>query len=166
VNGPYEKASATGTRIKAVSATLRDSEGKRIGYLCVNMDVSRIDTAVSVLNMLSATPEPRPVRPFKYDIREQINLVIRDFTIERNKTLEALSRNERLELIAELDRRGYFEAKSSVPTLAHILNMGRTNLYHLIKNSRRSRGPNAAADTARSSKGRPRKTVASSRASR
>src|SRR5512138_1372930 len=41
--GPYDKANADGARLKSITAALRDQKGKRIGLLCINLDVALFD---------------------------------------------------------------------------------------------------------------------------
>lgn len=138
VFGPYDKANADGARLKSITATLRDGEGKRIGLMCINMDVSQFDQAVKLLSAFAAPGEPRPEAMFRQDWREHINLVIRAFLESKRKALKALNRGERIALIAEIDAAGLFAARNAAPHVAAAMNVSRATVYALLNAARNS----------------------------
>ncbi len=136
--GPYDKANVDGARLKSITAALRDDKGKRIGLMCVNMDVSQFDQAIKLLSAFAAPSEPRPEAMFRQDWREHINLVIRAFLEQKRKALKALDREERIALIAEIDAAGLFAARNAAPHVASAMNVSRATVYALLNAARNS----------------------------
>ncbi|HNB29003.1 MAG TPA: PAS domain-containing protein [Alphaproteobacteria bacterium] len=134
--GPYEKAAPDGARLKSITAALRDSRGRRIGILCINLDVSQFDQAAKLLAAFTRIAEPRPEAMFRQDWREQINLMIRAFLERRRKALKALDRDERIALVAELDSAGLFEARNAAPHVASAMEISRATVYALLNAAR------------------------------
>ena len=134
--GPYEKAAPDGARLKSITAALRDAKGKRIGILCINLDVSQFDQAAKLLAAFTGIAEPRPEAMFRQDWREQINLMIRAFLERRRKALRALDRDERIALVAELDAAGLFEARNAAPHVASAMEISRATVYALLNAAR------------------------------
>lgn len=139
VFGPYDKAGPDGARLKSITAALRDAKGKRIGLMCINMDVSQFDQAVKLLSAFTSVAEKRPEAMFRQDWREQINLMIRAFLEARRKALKALDRHERIQLIAELDAAGLFEARNAAPHVASAMDISRATVYALLNAARANR---------------------------
>ena len=136
VAGPYEKASAKGTRLKSISAILRDRMGIPRFLLCINLDVSQFDAAAKLLQIFGASSESRPDWMFRQDIREQINLQIADYLKRHNLTMQALDQAGRVALIEFLDETGAFQTRRAVDHIAAALELSRTTVYVLLRQAR------------------------------
>jgi predicted transcriptional regulator YheO len=134
--GPYEKANQDGSRLKSVSAVLKTADGERLGFLCINLDLSRIDAAVALLSAFGMPASPPPEPLFRHDWRERINLEIRDFLTTNNTTLQALDRQDRIALLAALDAKGLFETRNAAPFIAQALGISRASVYGLLSAAR------------------------------
>lgn len=134
--GPFEKANNDGSRLKSVSAVLRSAKGDRLGFLCINLDLSKIDAAVALLSAFGMPANALPEPLFRHDWREQINLAIRDFLQTNSTTLRALDRNDRIALMAALDGRGLFETRNAAPFVAQALGISRASVYGLLTAAR------------------------------
>ncbi len=130
--GPYEKANIGGEKLKSVSAVLSDEFGEKIGLLCINFDTSLIETSIRSLASFLEGTTPRPAMLFKSDFREEINLSIREFLVSRNVVLSALSRNDRVELVATLAQKGLFETRRAAEHVAAALSVSRATVYSLL----------------------------------
>lgn len=146
VYGPYEKANFDGARQKSVSAALRDPKGKIIGLLCINIDVSAFEAARELLERFTSVAKPRPEALFRNDWREQINLALSDFLERRRKALKALDRDDKIDLIEELDRAGLFHARHAANHVADALNLSRATIYNLLRDARAKSQPGKAAE--------------------
>jgi len=149
--GPYEKANPDGSRVKSVSAVLRDAKGRRAGFLCINLDVSKFDAAISLLTAFTASLTTRPEPLFHHDWRERINLAIRDFLTEDGKALSALDRRDRIALLARLDSQGLFQTRNAVPFVSQVLDVSRATVYGLLTEARRA----APSSTSKSKRAKP-----------
>jgi predicted transcriptional regulator YheO len=135
--GPYEKANADGSRVKSISAILHDAKGRRAGFLCINLDMSKFDDAIALLQAFATPLADRPERLFRHDVREQINLGIRTFLAETGKSLGALDRADRIALLATLDRQGLFQTRNATPLVAQAMGLSRATIYGLLNEARR-----------------------------
>ncbi|MBL8711123.1 MAG: PAS domain-containing protein [Rhodospirillaceae bacterium] len=142
VHGPYEKAGSDGGRLKSVSAVLRDESGRRVGLLCINFDVAVFDRAVDLLQAFTRAEVPRPEPIFAQDWREQINLGIRAFLQQRQITLKALDRADRVALVATLDAQNLFATRKAAQHVAEALGLSRATVYNLLTDARGAQGPN------------------------
>jgi predicted transcriptional regulator YheO len=138
--GPYEKAHQDGSRLKSVSAVLKAADGERLGFLCINLDLSKIDAAVALLSAFGMPTSPVPEPLFRHDWREQINLEIRDFLTANSTSLRALDRHDRIALLNILDAKGLFEARNATPFIAQSLGISRASVYGLLAAARGDKG--------------------------
>ena len=136
VVGPYEKASQKGTRLKSISAILRDRLKIARFLLCINLDVSHFDAAARLLQSFGATSESRPDWMFRQDIREQINLQIADYLKRNNLSIQSLDQAGRIALVAHLDTSGAFQTRRAVDHIAVALALSRTTVYLLLRQAR------------------------------
>lgn len=136
IYGPYEKAGADGGRLKSVSAVLSDESGRRVGLLCINFDVALFDKAIDLMQAFTRAEKPRPEPIFAQDWREQINLGIRAFLQERQITLKALDRDDRVALVAALDAQNLFATRNAAQHVADALGLSRATIYNLLNDAR------------------------------
>ena len=136
VFGPYDKAHPSGGRLKSVSAVLSGTGGEKIGLLCINFDVSALDQALTAVHSFMAVSQARPQILFQDDYREAINIALRDFLTSRALALSALSRRDRIELVAELSQRGLFKQRKAADHVASALGVSRATVYALRAASR------------------------------
>lgn len=134
--GPYEKAQPDGSRVKSVSAALPDAQGKTIGLMCINLDMSRFDQAIELLKAFASPTASIPAVLVKNDVREQINLAIREASERISKHVDAMSRSDRIEVIRALDRQGVFQTRNAVPIVARALDLSRASIYKMLRDAR------------------------------
>ena len=132
VMGPYEKALVSQGRAKSITASLRDHEGELIGFLCINLDVSIFDRAVSMLSAFASPGLKRPEPIYRTDLPEHINYLIRDYSVQVNKPIDNLTRQERLELVGKVDQNGLFQARNAVKLVAKSMKISRASVYNLL----------------------------------
>jgi predicted transcriptional regulator YheO len=137
VYGPYEKTGEDGRRLKSVTAVLRDDDGRAIGLLCINMDVSHFEAAAKLLSAFTGTIAPRPRSLFAGDWREEINAALHDWLRSRGLTLTALKKGDRVALVAALDERGLFQTRNAVDHLAGLIGTSRASIYNYLADARR-----------------------------
>ncbi|WP_447763498.1 helix-turn-helix transcriptional regulator [Sphingopyxis panaciterrae] len=136
--GPYEKALPSLGRTKSITAGLRGADGELIGFLCTNLDVSVADNAISVLQAFASPELRRPDPLYKNDLQAHIDYLVRDFSIQVNKPIDNLSRQERVELVAAVDRDGLFQARNAVKHVAKAMKISRASVYNLLTEVNRS----------------------------
>ncbi len=134
VIGPYGKSNWDGRRLKAITAVLRDAEGRPIGLLCINHDIEAFAGVFDQLKSMVdiAAPLPKTSALMAEDWREAVNSVIGDFLGTRRAALAGLTSADMDELIGMLDARGVFAIRKAVPYVAEILKLSRATIYNRL----------------------------------
>jgi D-arginine utilization repressor len=136
--GPYEKALPFQGRTKSITAGVRDVDNKLIGFLCINLDVTLIDQATTMLTSFAAAQMKRPEPIYRNDLQLHISYLVRDYSMEVNKPIDHLNKEQRVELVAAVDRAGLFQARKSVELLARAMHVSRATVYNLLAEAKRS----------------------------
>lgn len=135
VIGPYEKLNWDGRKIRSVSNVLRDDAGMAIGVLCINFNVSGLETARDTLTTLlsGVATTPKPEKLFHDDWQERINIFIHRWLAENQLTLSILTRGQKRELVEALYVNGAFKGKNTPDYVANILNLSRATVFKYLK---------------------------------
>jgi predicted transcriptional regulator YheO len=163
--GPYEKALPSQGRTKSITAGLRGSDGELIGFLCTNLDVTLMDQAVAMLSAFASPELKRPEPIYRTDLQQHISYLVRDFSLRVNKPIDNLTRQERAELVAIVDKDGLFQARNSVTHVAKAMKISRASVYNLLAevnrpNDQSATNSTSSAEPTRSAPSRSRKVVA------
>lgn len=136
--GPYDKVNWDGRRLKSVSAVLRSPEGRPVGVLCINMDVSHIHAAIDVLSSLAkvATDQEKPAALFREDWHERINEYVNGWTHRNGVAIADLTRSQKQQLVRELAQDGAFSGKHAAAYISRVLQMGRATVYNYLRAGR------------------------------
>ena len=143
-----------GKLLKSLAVTLRDEDGRPLGLLGLNMDISEIVQAQRALANLTAvgrrggeaTPEAAEI--FAGDIRDVVAGMVTAILGEMGKTPAAMSREEKMEVVKRLEERGAFLVKRSAEQVAEALDLSRYTIFSYLKEIRHGAGANGAASGA------------------
>lgn len=141
VLGPYEKVLSSQGRTKSMTAALYDPDGTMMGFFCVNLDITIIDTAMSRLLAFTETPSQRMKPVSLNDFQQQINYIVRDYLLSANKTIDSLSRGERVRLIGQIDASGLFHARNAIKFVGVALGLSRASIYNLLADAKKVAAP-------------------------
>lgn len=145
VIGPYAQTNWDGELLRSFTAVARDAEGRPRGLICVNLRTAAFSAAADLLAALSAIDQtPRSKALFARDWREAANTLIAQTLAERGVTLVSARRDDKVALVAALDRAGILEMRGSPDYAAKALGVSRASIYNLLKDARR--GGNSAGD--------------------
>jgi predicted transcriptional regulator YheO len=142
--GPYEKALPSQGRTKSITAGLRGPDGELIGFLCTNLDVTMMDSAVALLSAFASPELRRPEPIYRTDLKQRISYLVRDYSLRVNKPIDNLTREERRELVALVDQDGLFQARNSVTHVAKAMKISRASIYNLLSEVNREDEPEPA----------------------
>jgi len=108
--------------------------------MCINMDYSRYEPALDLLEALirPRQRQPHPEILFRNDWRDQIKLEIRDFLNANQLALKSLNPSSRRQLMSRLENKGLFYAKKSIEQVAAILGVSRATSYSDLQAIRKS----------------------------
>lgn len=138
VYGPYEKLLADGRRLSSVSAILRDVQDRPSAVLCINLDRTPMEQAVSVLSAFGAPTVQRPEPLFEQDWSERIQHIIGTYVRETGRPVERLTRQDRLAVLGRLDEARVFAVRRAAPVVAGALRVSRSTVYGLLADLRAS----------------------------
>jgi predicted transcriptional regulator YheO len=139
----YLKNNRDGRVLRSSTVMLRDASGHVFGCFCINVDLTDIIGLQRVLARLSPGNKGTvsPVQ-FTNEIDEVLKRIISEALKEHPKPPAAMTRRERLDFLASLDRRGAFHIQRGVPSIAQLLKVSRTTIYTYLEEIR-SRGRRA-----------------------
>ncbi|XMB52013.1 PAS domain-containing protein [Pseudomonas fluorescens] len=133
--GPYEKLNWDGQKIRSLSTVLHDHKGHRLAVLCINLNISMLETAKAALDMFLSPSKliAQPDALFRDDWQERINTFLHAWLRERQLSLNLLTRDHKRELVLALHAEGAFKGKSASNYVANVLGMGRATVYKHLK---------------------------------
>jgi len=114
---------------------IRDAKGHPAGAVCVNVDYSGLLQARTLLEKLSAPAREVPrlvVRDtLAKDLDELIEHSVSAF-LRRNEIprIEMMSQEDKLRLMAEIEKHGLFQLRGAAQRLADMLNVSRASIYN------------------------------------
>lgn len=131
VHGPYQKRASDGSRIKYVSAVLKDSSGEAVGMMCINVNVQVFDQIAGALQMFLNTSSSEPLDAmFEDDWQGRINTFVHDYLREHGRTPDRLDKAGRIDLVHSLHKAGAFSAKNAAAHVANVLGVSRATIYN------------------------------------
>ncbi|MFI5567222.1 transcriptional regulator [Streptomyces sp. NPDC051740] len=146
----YVTRTGNGTLVKSSTMVLRDSAGAVFGALCVNVDVTAVDRAHTLLGALAGlgagSAEP-PTTAFGDDIDSVVGAIVDAHQPLRHRGWARLDREERLRLFRDLDARGVFAVRRAVEQVAGRLGISRASAYSYLSQSRTTTDPTPAGGT-------------------
>lgn len=138
VSGPYKKVNFDRRQLRSVTSVLRDDEGNSIGLLCINYDVTVMvgmaELAASFLNAETTVDKPRAL--FAGDFKESSHAILDSFLSARQITLAALSAEETVLLIGEMDEGGVFAMRNATNYVCELLSLSRATVYKYLRRAR------------------------------
>ncbi|MDT0398759.1 MULTISPECIES: PAS domain-containing protein [Streptomyces] len=146
----YLTRTGTGALVKSSTMVLRDSTGAVFGALCVNVDVTAVEQAHTLLGALAGLgggPAEPPVTTFGNDIDAVVEAILDDHRSLRHRGWGRLDREERLRLFRDLDARGVFAVRRAVEQVAGRLGISRASAYSYLSQSRTPADPTPAGGT-------------------
>ncbi|WP_330232888.1 PAS domain-containing protein [Nocardia sp. NBC_00508] len=131
----YANEFPDGRPVKSTSIGIKNREGKYIGALCLNLDVSTLSPVTLTLSNLLATGEPEvdQVETLRHRNSRELREVIEGFAAERSHIPRSLDREAKRELVKQLHRDGYFDSRSSAQIIGNLLGISRATVYNYAK---------------------------------
>ena len=130
-----------GRTIRSTTILIRDSEENVIGALCLNFNLTRLQTARKLLDDLSTTfelsePTDQEVEVPRKDVVAVLQSLIANAVQEVGMPPESMQRDDRVRLIGFLDGKGVFLVKGSVELVAGALGISRFTVYNYLEEAR------------------------------
>lgn len=132
----YGTTTRDGKSLRSSTVFIRDDAGKVIGCLCVNQDLTPIVAWRYFLGRTLAVDTVVLKETFTNDVSETLNAIIKQVIDSYHVPVSSLAREEKLNIIRQLDEKGVFLVKGAVDLLASELGVSRYSVYNYIEEVR------------------------------
>jgi predicted transcriptional regulator YheO len=131
----YPNTFPDGRPAKTTSIGIKNSEGRYIAALCLNLDVSLFASVARSLTNLVRTEEQD--QPLSESLRartvEGLRAVVEEFASARGQTPRSLGPALKKEFVRSLKEDGFLEMKHSVQVLTELLGVSRATVYNYLR---------------------------------
>ncbi len=126
-----------GKDIRSNTYFIKDSSGKMIGMLCVNLDISAPLALRKMLEDLIAIPgaasEPSSARSFSSNLEDYVRLLIDNALKDTAISPTRMTPKEKKAVIKQLNEKGVFRIKGGVSEVCRHLQISEATLYRYLK---------------------------------
>jgi predicted transcriptional regulator YheO len=131
----YANVLPDGRAVKSTSIGLRNSEGKCIASICLNLDISIFSSMQKIFEQLTATIESKApvVETLRARSVEDIRDAVETFAAQHNMQPRALLPEQRRELIQLLADNGLLHLRGAAVITAEVLGISRGSVYNALK---------------------------------
>jgi predicted transcriptional regulator YheO len=131
----YPNTFPDGRPAKSTSIGIKNSQGRYVAALCLNLDISIFATVTRNLTRLVSTEiaAESPDESLRNRAAEEIRDVIDEFAAEHHQTPRGLDAATKKTLVKSLRERGFLERKKSVQVITEHLGISRATVYNYLK---------------------------------
>lgn len=136
----YKGLTRDGRELRCSSIYFRNAVGTIIAALCINVDLSQVQQAKSLLESVAPTrgaesgEDPREF--IDQDLVSVMNAMIAETIRSIGKPVEQMNREDRMAVLTKLDEQGALQMKKSVERIAAQLGISRVTAYSYLDEAR------------------------------
>ena len=136
----YTGKSTLGRELKSTTTFIKEPDGKIIGCMCINFDITDMISARNVMNELCKLDEKEievigeinKVSDVLYDLVEN--------TVHKfGRPVIYLTKDEKVAIVKELEEKGVFLIKGAIDYVANALQVSRYTIYNYLDGIRESK---------------------------
>ena len=132
----YTARTKDGRLLRCSSVYIRNGEGKVVGCLCINFDISDLLMADKALGALLSGPEaadPEKAEEFFVnDVNQLLDALLQKVQEEIGKPAAYMTREEKIRAVHFLDRKGAFLITKSGDRICQYLDISKFTLYSYL----------------------------------
>ncbi|WP_329576441.1 MULTISPECIES: helix-turn-helix transcriptional regulator [unclassified Streptomyces] len=135
----YRTETADGLVLRSASMFFRTPAGKPVACLCINSDIHELERAKEVLDSLTAFHDPQSARSagapretFPSTVDDLADGIIRQAIDAVGVPVHLMKKSHKLEVVRDLDRRGFFAIREAVDVIAERLGVSRYTIYNYL----------------------------------
>ena len=136
----YRKKTKDGKLLKSSSLFIKDENGKLIGFLCINYDISELTIARNIINNLTNTIEETDFTEkdecFGNTVNEMLSSIVNKILESVGKPVAFISKEEKVNIVQMLDEKGVFLIKGAIDYVAKVLCVSRYTVYNYLDETR------------------------------
>jgi predicted transcriptional regulator YheO len=127
----YMMKGKDGQIIKSSTALIRNNEGKVLGAMCVNIDISCIATVMNQFSDMFGVEDTYTNTDNEVEVVPHIKEIVDDIIDKTigDQDVNNMSREKRIELIKFMNSKGIFLIKGSTDKVADRMNISRVTVY-------------------------------------
>jgi predicted transcriptional regulator YheO len=136
----YRTRTKDGRELKSTTLFIRDKQGNAVGCLCINIDLTPylttknlIDHMCRTVNPDTADAENESPEKFVSDVDSLMGQLIEKAMSQANKPLMAMSKEDKLQVMRDLKKSGYFLIKGSVKQLSKEWGVSLPTIYKYLE---------------------------------
>ena len=133
----YRSTTKDGKPLKCSTILIKDEQGKIIGSLCINIDITSAKIAESFLQEITKS-EDETEESFPENVNAFLQFMINKAIKLINKPTHLASKDEKIEIIKYLNENKIFHIKGAVDITAKELNVSRYTIYNYLDEVRNS----------------------------
>lgn len=142
----YTTYTDDGRTLRSCSAFLHDEDGQVFGALCINIDITQFLAFQHVLRDYCRRDDVNGVEEsFSDDINEILNSMFEEAVFEIGRPPSHMSKQEKVQLVGDLDDKGAFQVKKAVPFVAGRLGVSRYTIYNYLNEAHQQQDDDTAA---------------------
>jgi predicted transcriptional regulator YheO len=147
----YFNSTAEGRLLRSSTLYFRDDNGKVIGSLCINTDISKLMDFQEYIKEHAMPPESHEVEEvFSNKVEDLFDYFIGQSEIATGKSAAEMTKEDKIEVIRFLDSKGFFLITRSGDRVCKFLNISKYTLYKYLgvvrKKTEEEEGAEAGGD--------------------
>ena len=137
----YQTESKDGKKLKSSSIFIRDKQKKIIGFLCINYTLEHLSEIRKIIDDFSVVTKDVDKEVSNNERKEEIFTDNIDDLLERvfikakekiGKPTEKMQKDDKLEVVRYLQKKGVFLVKGNIDKIANKLNVSRYTVYNYL----------------------------------
>jgi predicted transcriptional regulator YheO len=136
----YGSATKNGRLLKSSTMVIKNEKGKPIVAMCINFDVSEIlNLSAAVQDVFKISEEAQqgePAETFEPDIISTLSEITDKILRKAGKSVPLMSKEDKIEIIRQLEEQGYFLIKGAIKLIAGKLRISKSTVYTYLEHIR------------------------------
>lgn len=133
----YMKKTNDGRVLKSSSLYIKDENGEILGYLCVNYDISELQVIKNILKDFTDVQElehniHEDTDSYGDTINDVLARIVDKILESTGKPVAFLSKEEKVQIVQELESKGVFLVKGAIDYVAKVLCVSRYTIYNYL----------------------------------
>lgn len=134
----YINQSQNGKLLRSSSIYLYDDDGKAIGSICINLDITNLAATRAMLDRLIHAPDATPSQQMDNreivtnDVNEMLEILIEKSIHHVGVPVSSMTREDKMKGLQYLDDHGAFLIKKSSDHIARVYEISRFSLYNYL----------------------------------
>lgn len=140
----YRSFAKDGRELKSSTIFARHPDGRIMGCLCINLDLSSLRSKQEALDSMLSTTDPvqLELEEFTESVPSMVQGMLKSAIDSLGETPSELSKDERVALVRSLEARGFFLVKGAVEELSRLMGISKYSVYHYLGEVRTEIGDN------------------------